>query len=179
MANALIVYESMFGNTRRVAEAIASGLQGSASVRMINVNAAGDVPAGVDLLVVGGPTHAHGMTRDVTRAEATKWAADPAKDLTLEPEAPGTGVREWLDTLDHAPGLVASFDTKADIPEMLSGAAGAKIQKELERRGGTSLRGHESFLVHGNGNVSNTELQRAHDWGLRLGTVLATARLAV
>ena len=177
MFKALVVYESMFGNTRRVAQAIASGLQGFATVSLVNVNAAGRALPGVDLLVVGGPTHAHGMTRKATRAEAERWANDPGKHLRLVPGAPGAGVREWLSTLKRAPGLVASFDTRAGIPEFLSRSAGAKIENELARRGPMKLRGHESFLLHGNGEISNTELLRARDWGTRLGTVLATARL--
>jgi len=63
MKNALIVYESMYGGTRQVAEAIADGL--SASTRC-TVTEVGDAPTvvgpDVDLLVIGAPTHAFGMS---------------------------------------------------------------------------------------------------------------------
>ncbi|MDX5309965.1 MAG: flavodoxin domain-containing protein, partial [Rhodococcus sp. (in: high G+C Gram-positive bacteria)] len=56
---ALVVYESMFGNTRHVAEAVARGL-GSA-VRTVPVTQAHEENlSDYDLVVVGGPTHAHG-----------------------------------------------------------------------------------------------------------------------
>ena len=57
MRHALVVYESMFGNTQQVATAIADGLRGSFDVTMTEVSAAPkDVTADVELLVVGGPT---------------------------------------------------------------------------------------------------------------------------
>ena len=51
---------------------------------------------GAELVLVGGPTHAHGMSWPSTREQAEHMAdADP--DLTLEPQGPAMGVREWLD----------------------------------------------------------------------------------
>ena len=65
---ALVVYESMYGNTRSVAEAIVEGLCETAEPRLVPVSEAkAAVHEGADLLVVGGPTHAHGMSRPSTR----------------------------------------------------------------------------------------------------------------
>lgn len=87
---AQVVVESSFGNTRAVAEAVAEGL-GDAEVR--SVETASHELAGIDLLVVGGPKHAFGMSREGTRAEAIRQGA---------PGGPGQpGIREWL-----APPLV-------------------------------------------------------------------------
>jgi flavodoxin len=61
--NALVVYESIYGNTRAVAEAIAEGL-GGAVVRSVHE---ADASGPVELLVVGGPTHMHGMTTSFSR----------------------------------------------------------------------------------------------------------------
>ena len=57
---ALVVYESMYGNTHAVADALADVLGPDVDVRP--VHEAGSVPGDVDLLVVGGPTHMHGLT---------------------------------------------------------------------------------------------------------------------
>jgi flavodoxin len=68
---ALIVVESWFGNTRAIAGAVAEGLGGFMTVDVTEI---GDAPArvapDVDLVVVGGPTHAFGMSRPSTRRPA-------------------------------------------------------------------------------------------------------------
>ena len=65
---ALVVVESMWGNTRAVAQAVANGLSESVTARVIDVT---DAPATlgerISLLVVGGPTHAFSMSRASTR----------------------------------------------------------------------------------------------------------------
>ena len=94
---ALIVYESMYGNTRAVAEAVAAGLRPWAKTEVYSV--AEVTPAAVaeaDLLVVGAPTHVHGLSRPSTRKAAAESAEAPDSGLTLEPDARETGVREWL-----------------------------------------------------------------------------------
>jgi menaquinone-dependent protoporphyrinogen IX oxidase len=163
----------MFGNTRQVAEAIARGLDGSGEVTLVNVNDVLAITSDIDLLVVGGPTHVHGMSREASRLEARKWSLDPEKSLTLDREAPGTGVREWLDTLARVPAKVAAFDTRADIAELLSGAASRKIEHELVKLGGAAALPNESFLVHGNEPISSEELRRANQWGAQLARVTA------
>jgi flavorubredoxin len=73
---AIVVYESMFGNTHRVAEAVAEGLKENAEVSLHPVSETPpDTLAGVDLIVVGGPTHIHGMASKMSH----KAAADDAK----------------------------------------------------------------------------------------------------
>ena len=90
MKNAHIVYESMFGGTRRVAEAIADGLSPSTRCTVTEV---GDAPTvvgpDVDLLVIGAPTHAFGMSTPDTRHEAQSETSQPVISREL-------GVREWL-----------------------------------------------------------------------------------
>lgn len=60
----------MFGNTRAVAEAVAQGLGSAMTVELVEVSAAPLESQDVDLLVVGGPTHAFGMSRPTTRSDA-------------------------------------------------------------------------------------------------------------
>jgi Flavodoxin len=173
----VIVYESMFGATRAVAEAVAEGVSSAASVAtvtVVNVNRAdATISAGADVLIVGGPTHVHGMSRPESRAEAVKWAADPERSLTLEPEAPGTGVREWLDSLAESTGARgAAFDTRADFPRILSGAASKAIHKALGRRRYTEVVPAESFLVTKDGALETGEQDRARAWGEAIASTL-------
>ena len=95
---AVIVYESMFGATKKVAEAIAEGLAECAEVSVVPVTSAGaHILDGADLVVVGGPTHTHGMSRPGTRKMAGKLAGKPGSEVELVPGAvSGPGVREWL-----------------------------------------------------------------------------------
>jgi flavodoxin len=68
--HALVVYESMYGNTHRIAEAIARGLRSAYAVQVISVTGARYEHVGrYDLIVAGGPTHAHGMSRPRHPAE--------------------------------------------------------------------------------------------------------------
>jgi flavorubredoxin len=58
----VVVYESMFGNTKTIAEAIAEGLGGAGQVVLGSVDdLSPDQVGDARLLVAGGPTHGHGM----------------------------------------------------------------------------------------------------------------------
>ena len=75
---AVVVYESMYGNTHLVADAIGAGLRPACDVSVVPVAEAGPaVLAGADLVVVGGPTHVHGMGRASTRKAASMWPWNP------------------------------------------------------------------------------------------------------
>jgi len=176
----VVVYESMFGATRQVASAIAEGLTPFGSVTIANVNdpnARSAAEVG-NVLIAGGPTHAHGMSRPASRAEAQKWANDPAKDFTLEPSAPGTGVREWLDSLTDSPRFFAAFDTRVDIARILSGAASGGIDYRLSQRGGHRLVPASSFLVAKDGRLEHGELRRATLWSAVLGDAIAALKVS-
>jgi len=55
--NIAIVYDSVFGNTRKVAAAIAARLEATHNVRLLTVQEAHDLnPSEIDLLIVGSPT---------------------------------------------------------------------------------------------------------------------------
>jgi flavodoxin len=62
--NALVVYKSIYGNTRAVAEAVADGLGGA---QVLAVHVAARPVAGAELLVVGGPAHLHGLATTRSR----------------------------------------------------------------------------------------------------------------
>lgn len=174
---ALIVYESMYGNTRTVADAIAAGLAETCEVRVVR---AGDVTAGmldgVDLLVVGGPTHAWSMSRRRTRQGALQAAHKPGSDLHLEPGVEGIGVREWLRTLDRHFGLAAAaFDTRMPGPPFLTGRASKAIARRLKDRWYRLVVAPESFRVSKTNELLPGEDARARTWGEQ---VAAAARSA-
>src|SRR5271157_4403309 len=99
---AVIVYESMFGNTHAMADAVGEGLEPMLEVVVVPLAEAGRERLGdADLLVVGGPTHFHGMSRKFTRKWAAATAQKPSNDLELDHDAQGLGVRDWLTSLGH------------------------------------------------------------------------------
>ncbi|MDH6180744.1 sulfite reductase alpha subunit-like flavoprotein [Microbacteriaceae bacterium SG_E_30_P1] len=162
----VIVYESQFGNTRQVADAIAEGARQVSEVRMVNVNdATPERLDSADLVLVGGPTHVHGMSRPETRAQAQR-IADADDNLILEPQAPGTGIREWLESGPVLPALVAAFDTRADAAKWLTGSAARHIAKRLRGHGRTMVIEPGSFLAPDN-DIDLSEVERARDWGAR------------
>ena len=166
---AVVVYESMYGCTREVAEAVARGLQEHGEVRVVNVaEATGDVLAGSDLLVVGGPTHVHGMSRALSRRNAAEMAAKPGSGVTLEPGAKGQGVREWLAGLGSLTAATAAFDTRLHGPVVLTGRASRGIGKLLRRHGGHMVGGPMSFLVDTKNHLDFGEVERAEQWGKEL-----------
>jgi hypothetical protein len=165
--NVLIVHESMFGNTHEVASAIADGLRQGRSpddgdVRLVHVDDAPTViPDDVDLLLVGGPTHALGMTRPKTREDATTKGGTAARE----------GVREWIESVTPRPELpVVTFDTRVHV-KMLPGSAASAAAKALRHHGfGRAERG-ETFWVEGTpGPVEAGELERARTLGTELAS---------
>jgi hypothetical protein len=138
----LVVYESMYGNTHAVASNIADGLRGTHEVTLVPVAAAtGDLVAEADLLVVGAPTHMHGLSTASSRQHARKAAANPESGLTLDPDAGGPALRDWLSGLADGHALAAAFD--ADRPRQPRHRQGAPTARLPPRRAAGELRGHQ------------------------------------
>jgi len=172
----LVVYESMYGNTRRIAERIGEGIATHGEVKVVPVAEA--TPALVEwaeAIVAGGPTHIHGMSRQRTRAGAASSLDKPGSTLVLEPGFDGPGVREWLLSLPVGNGKpAATFDTRLKGPALFTGRASFGIAHELRRRGYELLTEPESFLVDGRNELLDGELARAWEWGVELvGGVVA------
>ncbi|WP_326834998.1 flavodoxin domain-containing protein [Amycolatopsis rhabdoformis] len=162
----LIVYESMFGSTEELARAVADGL-GSADV--VPVERAPHDLTGYDLLVVGAPTHVHGLSRPATREAAADQA--PAGTRTHE-----LGAREWLGTLNVLPpGLdTAVFDTRLAKARWLTGSAAHAAAKLLRRLGHEPAVPPASFFVEvsgGDTRLVEGEPARAAAWGADLAAV--------
>lgn len=165
----LVVYESMYGNTRHVAEAIAQGIGAAATVRTVPVSQAHDEDLSAhDLVVVGGPTHIHGMSRESTRHGAVEAAQKPDAALTVEPDAESEGVREWLGSLPSTTGKAAAFDTRIDGPALLTGRASKSIGRKLRHLGFSLVAEPESFLVDKETRLEDGEEERARRWGRSL-----------
>jgi hypothetical protein len=172
---ALVVYESMYGNTRAIAQAIANGIGRPDEVTVVPVAQADtSLVAGVDILVVGGPTHVHGMSRPRTRTAAAEAAAKPESQVMLDGDAQGSDLRGWLEGLGHFTGASAAFDTRLHGPAIFTGRASRQIAKRLRRHGFEVIIPPESFFVTKEGHLGSGEEARAFEWGRQL-TVGATA----
>lgn len=107
--NSVVIYASRSGNTRHVAIAVADALRQHGAVSTWSVEEApGTIPAGTDLLVVGGPTEAHGMTTPLTAYLGRVELAEPERIVA------------------------AAFDTRLRLPRILSGSAAGGIAKFLQ-----------------------------------------------
>jgi len=174
---ALVVYESMYGNTHVVASKIADGLRATHQVRVVPVAEAGpDLLASADLLVLGGPTHMHGMSSGMTRRMAARAAAKPDSELSLDPDAAGPGVHDLLKRLSGGPALAAAFDTRLEGGgPAFTGRASLGIGRLLKRHGYRLLAAPESFLVTGQNTLADGEAGRARRWGAALGVIAIDA----
>ena len=170
---ALVIYESMFGNTRAVAEAIADGLALHTVTELVEVShAPAQLADDVDLVVLGAPTHAHGLSRPQTRASA-------AKEVAGKLVSPGAGIREWLAALPRPAHRVAvvAFDTRFAKARWMTGSAAMTIVKLARRAGFAVDRPAESFyLDHTLGPLQDGELVRARRFGELLADRHSTAR---
>jgi hypothetical protein len=176
---AVIVYESMFGNTRAVAEAIAAGFRpGNEAVVVPVTQARPEVLDGADLIVVGGPTHVHGMSRAGTRKGAAQMAGKPDSGLTLEPDAAGMGLRDWFAGLGHETTAAAAFDTRIDGLAMFTGQASKGIARLLRHHGFHLVAAPESFLITKGNRLRAGEEARAKGWGRQLSSKVIAQKLA-
>ncbi len=160
MERALVIFESMFGNTRTIAEAVAEGLSSWFVTDLTEVSlAATRIAADVSLVVVGGPTHAFGLTRPRTRQDAATQIDEPLV-------SPAGGVREWVDAVERPRSGVgaAAFDTRIDKPRV-PGSAARGAEKRLRRLGFRLVAPAESFYVTGTtGPLVPGEVERARQW---------------
>jgi len=150
--NALIVTESCFGNTARLGEAVAAGLRSQGATVDVT-GAASAAIGGVDLLVLGAPTHNLRLPTPRSREEAVRRGGD----------AVTTGIAELLDAVPRG-ARVAVFDTV--VAGVFAGSAAKDAEKRLRRRGVTVL-ARESFTVRDNALVDG-EIARAEQWGASL-----------
>jgi hypothetical protein len=173
---AVVVYESMFGNTHTVADHIARGMGAGVDVAVVPVERATvDLVADADLVVVGGPTHVHGMSTKTSRSGAKDTAASD-DDLALDPDAEGPGLRDWFDGLAGHDTPAAAFDTRVDAPAVLTGRASKGIARRLRHHGFALVVDPESFLVDKENHLIVGEDDRAETWGAALAATIELKR---
>ena len=171
-----VVYESIYGNTRTIAEAVAEGVRETdpaAHVAVLAVReATPDRIDGAALLIVGGPTHIRGMSRPSSRRMAPA-TTDPATDgepaAPVVTEADEPGVREWLDTLPKPAGrrMAAAFDTR--LPSAMAGGAAKSIGRKLRHHGYRLVAQPKGFVVDdAQGPLRTGECDQARQWGAGL-----------
>ena len=153
---ALVAYDSVFGNTEQIAQAIGKALGSGEDVRVLRVgNVEAGHLAGLGLLIVGSPTRAFRPTPATTNF----LKGIPARGLR--------GVR------------VAAFDTRISmdhtVPGILRfmagifGYAARPIADRLVRKGGELAVPPEGFIVMGSeGPLKEGELERAADWARQI-----------
>jgi hypothetical protein len=173
---AVVIYESMYGNTHTIADAIARGLAPGNEVTVVPVaEAAPDLLDGADLVVAGGPTHVHGISGTRSRQAAVDGAHKDGSRLTLEPHAQGPGLRDWIGTVGQTHGWNVTFDTRLDGPAVFTGRASKAIAKLLSRHGLTAIAPAQSFLVSKDNQLRPGEEDRAEQWGRELAAKLSAA----
>ncbi len=171
-----VVYESLFGNTHEIADAVADGIreaQPEAVVECVPVAETSKDLAEADLLVVGGPTHFLGMTSERSRRMQLQFEKSAVEHGGVshehEPGAEGEGVRVWLQALPKGAkgGGAAAFDTRLD--NLVAGGAALRIARSLRRHGYEVVAEPEGFLVEDiSGPLREGERVRAKAWGARL-----------
>ncbi|WP_198416174.1 hypothetical protein [Cryobacterium cheniae] len=121
----------------------------------------------VELLILGGPTHAFSMSTASTRNSAKQQGAE---------HIPERGIREWIEG-QQSPRralAVATFDTRAVSPQLL-GSAAKKAMKRLVALGCRPVAKPETFGLHGySGPLADGELERAQRWGADLRKLIAS-----
>ena len=167
--NALVVYESLYGNTKLIAEAVGEGLAQKITTELMEVSAAPVDPSSADLVVVGGPTHQFGLSRKSSRQQGADDADGPVISLDM-------GIREWMGNLPRVSGTAAAtFDTSIRKPN-LPGSAARGAAKRLKKVGYRILVPAEIFLVEGGkGPITDGEIDRARQWGQNVAEVFISA----
>jgi Flavodoxin len=162
--HAVVVYESMYGNTHTIAECLGDGLRPAFDTTVVAVSeATTELLEHAELVVVGGPTHVHSLSRAATRKAAIDAAR--SKALQVDASAGGPGLRDWFPTLrprDHATAV--AFDTRVRRPVSMTGRAARGITQRLRRSGFREIRDAGSFFVDKNNELLPGEAERAVAW---------------
>ncbi len=138
---ALIVYDSVYGNTEKIAKAIGGAITGEVKVLRVNEANPSKLKT-IDLLIVSSPTQGG---------------------------RPTPAIKDFLDNVSE-PAIkginVAAFDTRfSTILVRIFGYAAGRIADSLKRSGGTLIASPEGFFVKGKeGPLKEVEIERAASW---------------
>jgi flavodoxin len=138
----LVIYDSVYGNTKTIAQAIGDAISGEVRVLHVGQVSAAELET-VDLLLVGSPTH----------------GGEPTEGVQALVERIGSPAREGA--------KVATFDTRfASRWVRIFGFAAPKMADALEEKGWTLAAAPEGFFVQGarRGPLKEGEAGRAAAW---------------
>jgi len=144
---ALVVYDSVFGNTEQIAQAIGNALDSQMDVEILRVsNVKPEQLTGLKLLIIGSPTQGG---------------------------RPTPAIQDFLNKISEAAirGInVAAFDTRLSTRLVgIFGYAAGRIADSLKRNGGTLIVPPEGFFVKDKeGPLKEGELERAADWAKQI-----------
>jgi len=167
--NAVVVYESHWGNTAAVARAIAEGI-GPDARALTTDEATGPAIAGASLIVAGAPLMMFGLPgeRAMTGLQKAADSASPPPDLAHP------SLRAWLADLPSGRGVAAAFETRL---RWSPGGATGTIERGLETAGYRRVAKAQRFVVTGQqGPLREGELERAREWGRELAVAAGTER---
>jgi flavodoxin len=143
----VVIYDSKFGNTEKIAQAIGRGLRALGDVRVMSTGEA-MLTERPDLLLLGGPTQKRG--------------ASP-------------GLRAFMEALPAAlRGVPAAlFDTRYRGATWMMGSAAAEAAKAIHETGGDLVAEPESFFMSRKGRMEHQtlepgEIERAERWAAAL-----------
>lgn len=170
---AVVVYESLWGNTAAIARAIAEGL-GAGTRALSTAEALADAITGADLLVAGAPVHSLSLPTEASRESARTGGLGPGK---APPDLSHPPMRAWLEGLGRGSGRAAAFDTRVDA--WYGRGAAPRILRGLERAGYRRLTNARGFFVSGHrivptasGVLRPGEVDRAREWGAELARMM-------
>ncbi len=165
---AIVVYESLWGNTAAIASAVAEGL-GPDARAMSTAEATPDAIASAELLVVGAPVLGFNVPSDAMLDSIRRdpsVASDP-------PDTSQPSMRTWLQGLPPGGGSATAFETRI---WWSPGGATKPIMRALEASGRRAAGEPRRFIVTGRtGPLKPGEVDRARSWGAELATVLGAA----
>ncbi len=153
----MVIYDSLYGNTEKIAHAIGNTLRQMGEVEVIRVaDVKPELLSGIGLLVVGSPTQ---------QFRPTEAMRNFLKNL------PNNGIKSIK---------VAAFDTRLTLAEIektpilafferIYGYADRRLVKVLRNKGGELVLPGEGFFVQGmKGPLVEGELERAEQWAGKL-----------
>lgn len=149
----LIIFDSEYGNTREIAEAIGTELRTAGPVDVVKIDSSGVAASTfeMDVLIVGGPTQAHGLSPHMREFLAHL----PAESIS--------GVE------------AAAFDTRLRGWRLVTGAASDGIAKQLQHLGAHLVVPPQTFVVTGKeGPLADEELTHAQQWARHILDALPT-----
>lgn len=171
---AVVIYESLWGNTAVIAQAIAAGLGGDVQV-LSTAEATHKAIADATLIVAGAPVHSMSLPTDKSRELARSGDMGPGGAL---PDLSHPKMRTWLKELPKSHGSSAAFDTRVNAWYGRGGAS--KILDGLKRAGYIPIAKAQGFFVGGHpikpttdGRLCDGEIERAQLWGIELARMMA------